>query len=342
MKSKKDKFFSLLEEYFNSYLPVAKGLSEKTIISYKAAFRLLFEYLITKENIPAEKITFGILTTECIQRFLDWLENDRHCSISTRNQRLSALASFAEFAQNRDFGNASVFRRNIMLISKKKTQKNTRTFFTRDEVKVLFSIPDIHSEIGIRDKTLLCFMYASGMRAQEVCDMVVADIHFYSDRAGIRVLGKGKKMRRIGIPAKAAEILKKYIMHRRIQDKPDRHVFSSQTHEKMTISCIEEIYSKYIERARKDNPGMFRDNYSPHSMRHTTATHMLEAGVPLIVLKNFLGHVSLQTTQIYAEVTQDTMNRQLKAWNEKWFLDEKKEIINNAAVDKKGIPEFLK
>ncbi|MEG0108807.1 MAG: tyrosine-type recombinase/integrase [Lachnospiraceae bacterium] len=203
-------------------------------------------------------------------------------------------------------------------------------------------LPDVHSEIGLRDKTLLCFMYASGMRAQEVCDMVVGDIQFYSDRAGIRVLGKGKKMRRIGIPSKAADVLKEYIVHRNIQNNAERHIFSSQTHEKMSVSCIEEIYNKYIEPVKKDNPGMFKDNYSPHSMRHTTATHMLEAGVPLIVLKNFLGHVSLQTTQIYAEVTQDTMNRQLKAWNDKWFLDEKQETIKDTTVDKNGIPDFLK
>ena len=85
---------------------------------------------------------------------------------------------------------------------------------------------------------------------------------------------------------------------------------------------------------------MFRETYSPHSMRHTTATHMLEAGVPLIVVKNFLGHVSLQTTQIYAEVTQEAMNKQLMAWNEKWFLEEKHKDVDNEK--KKMIPDFLR
>ena len=84
---------------------------------------------------------------------------------------------------------------------------------------------------------------------------------------------------------------------------------------------------------------MFRENYTPHSMRHTTATHMLEAGVPLIVLKNFLGHVSLQTTQIYAEVTQDTMNNKLKAWNESWFL--KDSADGSPLKQKDELPEFL-
>lgn len=340
MKRKKDRFYELLEDYFNSYLPIAKGLADTSIVSYKTTFRLLMEYMFTIKNISAEEISFSVLTTECIQGFLEWLETERKCGISTRNQRLSAIAAFAQYAQSRDFGDGSVFQNNVSLVPKKKCPRKSRSYFTRDEVKILFEIPNGRSEIGLRDKTLLCFMYASGMRAQEVCDMTVADIQFYSDRAGIRVIGKGQKVRRIGIPMQAAEILKKYMIHRDILDKKDRHIFSSQTHEKMTVSCIEEIYYKYVEKARNNNPGMFRDHYSPHSMRHTTATHMLEAGVPLIVVKNFLGHVSLQTTQIYAEVTQDTMNRQLKLWNDKWFLNENKDSSNE--TDKRRIPEFLK
>ena len=339
MKRKRDRFFELLEDYFNTYLPVAKGLANTTIISYKATFRLLMEYMFTVKNISAVEITFTTLTTECIQGFLQWLETERKCSTSTRNQRLSAIASFAQYVQNRDFVDGSVFRNAISSIPKKKCPQKSRSYFTRDEVKILFRIPDSRNEIGLRDKTLLCFMYASGMRAQEVCDMTVADIQFFSDRASIRVIGKGQKVRRIGIPLQAAEMLKKYMIHRDILNKKDRHVFSSQTHEKMTVSCIEEIYYKCVEKARNSNPEMFREHYSPHSMRHTTATHMLEAGVPLIVVKNFLGHVSLQTTQIYAEVTQDTMNKQLQAWNEKWFLNEKKNC--NSAEDKRKIPEFL-
>ena len=201
-------------------------------------------------------------------------------------------------------------------------------------------IPDMSSAIGKRDYTLLSFMYASGMRAKEVCDMTVGDITFYSDKASIKILGKGRKMRRIGIPTQAAKNLEKYIIYRKIESKLDKHVFSSQTHEKMTVSCIEEIFSKYIQRARNVNPGLFKAAYSPHSMRHTTATHMLEAGVPLIVVKNLGGHASLQTTQIYAEVTQETMNKQLKAWNEKWFLDEK--ASKDCDNKKDGIPDFLK
>lgn len=340
MRRKKDSFMDLLEYYFNTYLPLAKGLSEATITSYKATFRILMEFMYTVKSVPSDKVSFESLDCQIISDFLDWLELKRGCSITTRNQRLSALVAFAIYAQNRDFDSAFAFRNSISKIPKKKALHQVRSSFTREELKILFAIPDSKMEIGLRDKTLLCFMYASGMRAQEVCELTVGDIQFYPDRAGINVHGKGQKMRRIGIPAVATNMLKKYIEHRGISNNNDRHVFSSQTHEKMTVSCIEEIFAKYVIKARQDNPGLFRNNYTPHSMRHTTATHMLEAGVPLIVVKNFLGHVSLQTTQIYAEITQDTMNRQLKAWNDKWF--QKQDLNNNRSTDKGNIPGFLR
>ncbi len=321
MKNKKISFMDHLEYYFNIYLPTVKGLLQSTIVSYKATFRILMEFLYTVKGIPSDMVEFSTLDDKLIMEFLSWLESERSCSVSTRNQRLSAIAAFSIYAQNRDFGSG-------------------RSSFTRDEVKTLFELPDSSNEIGLRDKTLLCFMYASGTRAQEICDLTVGDIQFYTDRAGINIHGKGQKVRRIGIPCDASNMLKKYIEHRRIINDTERHVFSSQTHEKMSVSCIEEIYSKYIDKAKREYPEMFRYSYTPHSMRHTTATHMLEAGVPLIVVKNFLGHVSLQTTQIYTEITQDTMNKQLKSWNDKWFLKDNSHFEDTNG--KSNIPKFLR
>lgn len=134
-------------------------------------------------------------------------------------------------------------------------------------------------------------------------------------------------------------MLNKYIAHRGLASDFEAHVFSSQTHEHMTVSCVEEIFEKYIARAKRKYPNQFRHNYTPHSMRHTTATHMLEAGVPLVVVKNFLGHVSLQTTQIYTEISQDTVNRQLKSWNDKWFLKDDTDHRDHATMGR--IPAFL-
>ena len=339
MRRKNPSFLDHLEYYLGTYLPMAKGLSGATIVSYKATFRILMEFMYSIKGVPADKVNFNMLDDKLIIEFLDWLESSRRCSVATRNQRLSAIAAFSMYAQNRDFDAAACFRSSVLRVPRKKALRKGRSSFSRNEIKILFELPNAGTEIGLRDKTLLCFMYASGTRAQEVCDLTVGDIQFYTDRAGINIHGKGQKMRRIGIPFEASEMLKKYIAHRGISNDFGAHVFSSQTHEQMTISCIEEIFAKYIVMAKHEYPDQFRHDYTPHSMRHTTASHMLEAGVPLIVVKNFLGHVSLQTTQIYTEISQDTMNRQLKSWNDKWFL--KDNPIHRDATGAGNIPAFL-
>ena len=339
MRRKKNSFLDYLESYLSTYLPKAKGLSDATIVSYKATFRILMEFMYLVKGVPADKVSFSMLDEKLIIEFLNWLEIARGCSISTRNQRLSAIAAFSMYAQNRDFDAAAGFRNSVLKVPRKKAPQKRRSSFTRDEVKILFELPNFRTEIGLRDKTLLCFMYASGTRAKEACDLTVGDIQFYPDRAGINIHGKGQKIRRIGIPLEASLMLKKYIVHRGLANDFGAHVFSSQTHEQMTVSCVEEIFAKYIVKAKRKYPDQFRYDYTPHSMRHTTATHMLEAGVPLIVVKNFLGHVSLQTTQIYTEISQDTVDRQLKSWNDKWFL--KDNPGHRAATRASNIPAFL-
>lgn len=183
-------------------------------------------------------------------------------------------------------------------------------------------------------------MYASGARAQEVCDLTVGDIRFNGNKtASITITGKGGKTRRIGIPSGCSIELERYLKHRGINDSPERHVFSSQTHEQMTVSCIEEIYKKYVKLAKGQYPGNFTANsYPPHAMRHTTTSHMLEAGVPLIVIKNFLGHVSLSSTQIYAEISQNTADKHLQEWGEKWF---KTEMAVTQDHNENRVPGFL-
>jgi integrase/recombinase XerD len=167
----------------------------------------------------------------------------------------------------------------------------------------------------------------------------VKDLRVDGERASVTITGKGRKIRRIGITRKLAEMLKKYIKHRRIDPFPDRHVFSSQTHEQMTISCVEGIYKKYVSMAKKSHTDLFpADSYPPHSMRHSTACHLLEAGVDIVTIKNILGHVSLQTTQIYAEMSQETVDQKLREWNETWFGSNK----SIEAQKDDDIPDFLK
>ena len=149
-------FLSLLESYFGTYLPTAKGLSPATIKSYKTAFRVLLEFLYSEKGINSGEIRFEDLTSEVITEFLVWLETDRKCSISTRNHRLSVLNAFSEYAQNRDFEAVSVFRASLLKIPQKKGIAAKRSYFTREEIKLLLSFPNVKTAIGKRDRALLC------------------------------------------------------------------------------------------------------------------------------------------------------------------------------------------
>lgn len=330
-----------LQSFFDSYMPYSAGLSGNTIRSYKYAFRLLLEYLYVSYGIPADKVTFKLLDYNTVSGYLIWLEEERGCSISTRNQRLAALSSFAVYAQNQDLEAASVFMCSLKKIPTKKREPGPRTVFSLDEVAALLRIPDEKRYTGRRDKVLLNLMYASGARAQEICDLRVRDVQRQKDDVRLTLTGKGNKSRRILIAKQCGALLCQYLSYRKIDGKPDSHVFSSQTHEHMTVSCIEEIFKKYIRTARLQNQSMFLEaHYSPHTMRHTTATHMLEAGIPIMAIKNFLGHASLATTQQYAELSQGAVNKHIREWNEKWFP--RQNIILQKTDSGNVLPEFLK
>ncbi len=291
------------------------------------------------KGVDSDEIRFSSLNYDTLLEFFNWLEKERHCKVVTRNQRLSALSAFSEYAQNRDFDAASVFRSAVIRIPAKRGTKKARAVFSRDEIKVLLALPDENYETGLRDKVLLSFMYATGARTQEICDFTVDALHINDRNASVTLVGKGEKVRRVGIPLSLAYTVQKYIRYRHIERYPERHVFSSQTHEQMTVSCVEGIYKKYVTIAKEKYPEMFlKDSYPPHSMRHSTACHLLEAGVDIVTIKNILGHVSVQTTQIYAEMSQDSVDKKLKEWNETWFGNRKVNIKET----KKDIPDFLK
>lgn len=319
MKQKTPGFLDLLENFFTEYMLYSAGLSANTIKNYKYSFRLLMEYLYNVKKIESGGIAFKTLDFETINGFLNWLEQERGCGIATRNQRLTALSSFAAYAQNRTL-DAAMFANAIDKVPVKTQAVSPRTVFSLDEVAILLELPDKSTTIGLRDCVLLNLMYASGARAQEICDLTVRGIHFQNDVTKLTLTGKGQKTRRINIARPCAILLKRYFERHEISKQLDRHVFSSQTHEQMTTACIREIFNKYIHLAKEQNPMLFREpSYSPHSMRHTTATHMLEAGVPLMAIKNFLGHASVHTTERYAALTQATVNNYIRDWNSKWF-----------------------
>jgi site-specific recombinase XerD len=306
-----------LADYFETYLPEVKGFSDNTITSYQYAFRLLFDFLFEEKGLTAEKVTFNNLSNESLLEYLAWLENKRGCSPVTRNLRRTAISSFAKYALNNNFGDALRFYSNVKKIPKKNTPKNADIkYFTQDELAIILNAPEARTAIGKRDTMLLSLLYASGARAQELCDLTLNDIYFRTE-TNIRLTGKGNKARMVTIPDNCAQMLKNYLRMKNLDASSAkdrlRHVFSSQTHEHMSISCVEAIVEKYVTKVKVAYPHLFkRKSYTPHSFRHSIAVHMLECGESLVVIKAFLGHESISSTVVYANVTPELANKYLR------------------------------
>ena len=341
MKTNKYSFLDTLQDFIESYLPLEKGCSEKTVESYKTTYRLLLDYLYNQKNLSADQVTFEKLDYGTISGFLDWLQEERKCSARTRNQRLAALNSFSKYAMNINL-EATFFRNTLGKIPRKKTPANIMPVFTLEEVQILMAMPNDRTEIGKRDKVLLSTMYGAGMRCHETCNLKMRNIHFKNGGgAHVDIInGKGGKSRSVWISEPCAKIIRGYIHYRRLENQPEAFLFKSQTHEKMSVSAIEEVYKKYIAKAKKEYPDKFKaENYTPHTMRRTAASHMLESGVEMEVIRTFLGHSSIYTTSLYTVLSQQKMDRDLKNWASKWFPEEKaKEETHTAS----NIPDFLR
>lgn len=161
-------------------------------------------FMLEIKGISASDIKFSDLTYEILLEFFNWLETDRLCKPATRNQRLSAISAFSEYAQNRDFDAAAVFRSAVIKIPVKKSTPKQRAVFKREEIRILLNLPDENYETGLRDKVLLSLMYATGARAQEICDLMVRDVRMNDTSASITLMGKGSKTRQVGISKKLA------------------------------------------------------------------------------------------------------------------------------------------
>ena len=236
-------FITLLGRFFTEYLPVSVNASPNTIASYKCAFRLLFQYLDEETEIKIGYITFEVLDFDLLTKYFDWLISTRKNSRTTAKQRLAALASFADYSESRNLEAAYVFKNSLKKISKKtfrKVKSRQRNSFTREELAVLFSLPDTTEKLGWRDLVLLSVMYSSGARAQEICNLTVKDVvHDGKGNAILTLIGKGEKSRRVKITFDATQLLDKYIASRRIGMKPDVHIFPSQRNEHLSVAAIE-------------------------------------------------------------------------------------------------------
>lgn len=301
-------FAKHLTEFLSVYLPSQKNVSKNTIQSYRDTFKLLIKYCQETKNIQAERITLDILSSELLTGFLEWIEKDRKCSISTRNQRLSAIHSFFRYVQAEEPSGLFHFQK-VIAIPTKKAKKTLVEHLTPEAMKLLLEQPDRGCLKGRRDLTLMSVLYDTGARVQELIDIKVSDV-ILEIPAVIVLTGKGNKSRRVPLLKNTVSLLERYIVENKL-DKPWKNeypLFTNNQQNKLTKEGVTYIISKYVELARKTSTSV-PSKVKPHMFRHSKAMHLLQAGVNLIYIRDFLGHVDLKTTEIYARTDTETKRK---------------------------------
>ena len=293
-------FAKYLTEFLTIYLPGHKNVSKNTIYSYRDTFILLLKYYQKVKDIVAERINFDVLTRKVILEFLDWLEIERKCSISTRNQRLAAIRSFFRYVQY-EYPDEIYHFQQVISIPVKKTERKVLKHLSPEVMEYILQQPDKYSAKGRRDFTLLSVLYDTGARVQELIDIKVGDVIL--DSQPIIVLnGKGNKIRRVPLMKNTAKLLHTYFSENDLQKTWKRQypLFRNNQHNKLTKEGIAYILNKYVKMAKRVYPAV-PDKVSVHVLRHSKATHLLQAGINIIYIRDFLGHADVKTTERYAK-----------------------------------------
>lgn len=294
-------FSKYLSSFLSEYLPNQKNASNKTIASYRDTFKLFLIFCENEFSLMPERIQISSIKTELVTAYLKWLEESRNCSISTRNQRLAAIHSFFRYVQKHYPENLYEMQR-ILSIPNKKCKKTMISYLTGHEIQILLSQPDCKTYSGFRDTVLLSVLYDTGARVQEITEIQIKDVRI-DNPAVITLHGKGEKTRQVPIMNKTKELLKEYLIkkdyHQGIS-KGCNYLFINQKKQQFSRWGISYILDKYVEMARKDIRFQVDFPITPHVIRHAKAMHLLQSGVNLIYIRDFLGHVNCTTTEIYA------------------------------------------
>jgi site-specific recombinase XerD len=284
------------------------------VASYRDAFKLFLSFCELEKGYKPERIRMSIITKVLIIDFLDWLENSRRCSIATRNQRLAAIHAFCRYVQRESLENLYEIQK-IMSIPTKKKPRPVIPFLTIQEIEILLKQPNRTKESGKRDLVLLATLYDSGARVQELIDLKIKDIRL-DNPAVITLHGKGRKSRQVPIMknthALLVEYLKWYEGHHgyACEDAP---VFYNQYKTKLTRRGISYIINKYVEKAKKANEFHSETVVTPHVFRHSRAAHLLQAGINLVYIRDFLGHTTISSTEIYARADSEMKRKALES-----------------------------
>ena len=297
-------FARCVTRFLTSYLPGERNLSSQTIRSYSLALRMYISYIDSDAGIKPERIELNDITAESIKGFLASIGGAQHISPSTHNQRLSALKSFVRYAILEYPAFIQDGQRILAIPSMRRTTHEI-VYLEKEAMKALLAIPDQSSVRGRRDLAMMAMLYDTGARIQELIGLQVKDVRLDKPET-VTLFGKGRKMRTVPMMIETARIVKSYMLDQGFLEQSacgNIQLFSSKNRAQFTRPGVAKILKKHFDVAKAVNPTIqFPKSINPHALRASRAIHLLESGINIIAIRDFLGHASVTTTQVYLRV----------------------------------------
>ena len=287
-----------------------RNLAHNTQRSYRDTLQQLLPAIARRARKSIDRLVVTDVSDDRVRQFLSDLEEKRGCTIATRNQRLAAIHALAKFI-GLHAPELVEWCGQVRAVPFKKAPRSLITYLEKPEMDALLAVPDLTTAQGRRDHAMLLFLYNAGARADEAAQIRIGDLSLPHvpgrDTAWVLVRGKGNKTRRCPLWPQTVHELTALVQGR----DPSEHVFLNRCGQDITRFGIHTLVERTAIRAAKQVPSLARKRVSPHTIRHTTATHLLRSGVDINTIRAWLGHVSLTTTNVYAEVDLETKAKAL-------------------------------
>jgi site-specific recombinase XerD len=288
---------ALVQSFFQGYLRSVRGASDHTVRAYRDALRLYFCFVAERTCRPPATVGLDDIRADLVLAFLNHLETARHNCSATRNNRLAAIHCFAAHLLRHDLTRAEQYSR-ILAIPAKRAHLLPPTYLEPQDVRILIAQPDATSTEGMRDLALLLLLYNTGARVGEALAVRIPDLHLMRP-CTVRLRGKGGKERLCPLWPHTVRALRALLQHPSLGPGEDREIFRNARGEPLGRDGAAYLIAKYTDRAAQECPRLRGVRVTPHVLRHSCAVALLQAGVDLTVIRDYLGHASVATTGRY-------------------------------------------
>ena len=290
-------FAVLITKFLTEYLPLHRNYSKNTISSYKDSLKLFILFLRDDKSMNINNFKMHQINRELILEFIEWLKNRGNTPV-TINQRLAGIKSFINFAQYESVENLA-YLQPVLSVKSLKTTTRQVDYLTEEQMNKLINLPPIDTFTGLRHRIIMCLLYDTGARVQELCNLKIEDINL-GNNPTVKLHGKGSKIRIVPISKNMNQILEVYISKFFSDIKlKNEYLIKNKNNQQMSRDGIEYIVQKYASILKNNDPS-FPSKVHPHMFRHSKAMHMLAVDIPIVYIRDFLGHEDISTTMIYA------------------------------------------